>query len=112
MKKTILFLFLFMGTIVFSQNNQQLNRFKKCSYSFTGELSSENKIKLEDSFNDYKEIKNAKVKYKPDNKSGEVVFEYIEPNATGEGDKNTFSIVSLKETIFKFNLIPLEFVTY
>lgn len=108
-KLTFLSVFLLLSISLFSQNKTNSLIYKNYHYTFSGELSSEDKTSLENNITKLKYVKSSKIKYKPDSNKGEILLSIEEHVKTSEGDDDGFNMIELKKLILSSNLTPLEF---
>lgn len=112
-KLTYLFLvlFFFCTKTTFSQEKNTLGVnefFTMHYYTFEGQMNQSKIDELEQSLLKMQFVSEAKVKYKPEKNSGQIVLVVKEKTVTSEGDK-LFSPTSIKQTMITNGLTPLEY---
>lgn len=117
MKKVSYYLFITFCVVfnfnTFSQdkNNLAPNEFLTMHYyTFEGAASTDKIDELEKSLSSIDMVTEAKVKYKPEKNMGQIILVVKEKNISSEGDKS-FSPTSIKQTILKNGLMPMEYTT-
>lgn len=88
--------FTFLG---FSQNY---------SYSFSGELSAEQRIKFERDISKLSGVREIKLKYKEERNAGELLITISNPERA-EGD-DSFSALTVKNVLLSYSLEPINFI--
>ena len=82
------------------------------SYSFKGELSTENIHSIEKECSGLTEVKWTKCRYKVDRQAGELIIEVKKGNPEDRReDKQLFSPIEVKQMLRAHNLEPLDFRT-
>lgn len=117
MKKISFYLFITFCIVfnynAFSQDKNYLapnEFFTMHYYTFEGAASQDKLNELESALSLLDMVSEAKVKYKPEKNMGQILLKVKEKNITSEGDKS-FSPTSIKQTIIKNGLMPMEYTT-
>lgn len=101
MKKLIIFsAFVFLTQFGFSQNY---------AYSFSGSLTPEQIVQIEERCSEKPEVTSAKLKYKLDSQKGELIL-FVEPNNSANEGNVGFSAAHIKQVLQSFGLAPIDFV--
>ena len=114
MKKTIYFfiiLFTCFQSVSFSQEKNELKPnefFTKHYYTFEGNGAQDELDAMELSLAKIEFVSEAKVKFKSEKNSGQIILIVKEKTVINEGDK-TFSPTSIKQAILQYGFTPMEY---